>query len=411
MAYEYDNENGFQPEQPKPPRQQPPKKDNDIGSWIFIAIMFAVAWPIGLIMLLSKLSEGNGKKKNVRTYAPAQTGQRTSQRVGQSAQAEKARSAVQQVTRTPEYTDKGGRTMRIIGAILGIVGCMALFSAVGDNLSYAYHYNEWWYFLRQMFYPLGMLAGGASLLLGSGAMKRRQRRFATYLRTAGQKPAVPLDYLARAADVSRRRVEKDVNLMLEKGLWGDEAYIDLGSGMLFRSQAAATAYFDKARQMQQPEEPAVQPQAAEGYTGILRQIRELNDRIADEVLSAKIDRIEQVSGRIFKAIEDDPAKKDAAGTFLNYYLPTTLKLLENYADFEEAGVSGENLSQAKGRIEATMDSIVTGFEHQLDELYRTDAMDIDSDIRVMETMLRRDTASVADDFGLGGAAVQHQPEE
>ena len=404
MAYEYDNDNGLR-------QPQPPKKDSDIGSWIFIAIMFAVAWPIGLIMLLSKLSEGNGKKKTVRTYAPAQTGQRTSQRVGQSAQAEKARSAVQQVTRTPEYTDKGGRTMRIIGAILGIVGCMALFSAVGDNLSYAYHYNEWWYFLRQVFYPLGMLAGGASLLLGSGAMKRRQRRFATYLRTAGQKPAVPLDYLARAANVSRRKVEKDVGLMLEKGLWGDEAYIDMGSGMLFRSQAAATAYFDKARQMQQPEEPAVQPQAAEGYAGILRQIRELNDRIADEALSAKIDRIEQVSGRIFKAIEDTPAKKNAAGTFLNYYLPTTLKLLENYAAFEEAGVSGENLSQAKGRIEATMDSIVAGFEHQLDELYRTDAMDIDSDIRVMETMLRRDTASVADDFGLGGAAVQQQPEE
>ena len=406
MAYEYDNDNGFRPERP-----QPPKKDNDIGAWIFIAVMFTVAWPIGLILLLIKLSESGNKRKNARRTT-GQSGQRTSQRVtAASPQAEKARSAVEQVTRTPDYTDKGAKTMKIIGAILGILGCVALFSAVGDNLSYAYHYNEWWYFARQLFYPLGMLAGGASLLLGSGAMKRRQRRFATYLRTAGQKPAVPLDYLARAANVSRRRVEKDVNLMLEKGLWGDKAYVDMGSGMLFRSQAAATAYFDKARQMQQPEEPAVQPQAAEGYAGVLRQIRELNDRIADEALSAKIDRIEQVSGRIFKAIEDDPAKKGASGTFLNYYLPTTLKLLENYADFEETGVSGENLSQAKSRIEATMDSIVVGFEHQLDELYRTDAMDIDSDIRVMETMLRRDTASVADDFGLGGAAAQRQSEE
>ena len=71
----------------------------------------------------------------------------------------------------------------------------------------------------------------------------------------------------------------------------------------------------------------MQPEAAEGYTGILRQIRQLNDRIADETLSIKIDRIERVSGRIFKAIEDDPGKKDAAGTFLNYYLPPTLKLL------------------------------------------------------------------------------------
>lgn len=400
----YDNDNNLR-------QPQPPKKDSDIGSWIFIAVMFTVAWPIGLILLLIKLSESGNKKKNSRRTT-GQSGQRTSQRVtAASPQAEKARSAVEQVTRTPDYTDKGTKTMKIIGAILGILGCVALFSAVGDNLSYAYHYNEWWYFARQLFYPLGMLAGGASLLLGSGAMKRRQRRFATYLRTAGQKPAVPLDYLARAANVSRRRVEKDVNLMLEKGLWGDKAYVDMGSGMLFRSQAAATAYFDKARQMQQPEEPAVQPQAAEGYAGVLRQIRELNDRIADEALSAKIDRIEQVSGRIFKAIEDDPAKKGASGTFLNYYLPTTLKLLENYADFEETGVSGENLSQAKSRIEATMDSIVVGFEHQLDELYRTDAMDIDSDIRVMETMLRRDTASVADDFGLGGAAAQRQSEE
>lgn len=407
MAYEYDNDNGFRPERP-----QPPKKDNDIGAWIFIAVMFTVAWPIGLILLLIKLSESGNKKKNAHRTT-GQSGQRTSQRVGQTAQAEKARTAVKQVTQTPDYSDKGAKTMKIIGAVVGILGAFFLVQQVDYfELRYAIKWHDWMDLLRQVFYPMGMMAGGVSLLLGSGAMKRRQRRFATYLRTAGQKPAVPLDYLARAADVSRRRVEKDLSLMLEKGLWGDEAYIDMGSGMLFRSQAAATAYFDRTRQQKEEQEQSqVQPEAAEGYTGILRQIRQLNDRIADETLSIKIDRIERVSGRIFKAIEDDPGKKDAAGTFLNYYLPTTLKLLENYADFEEAGVSGENLSQAKSRIAATMDNIVAGFEHQLDELYRTDAMDVDSDIRVMETMLRRDTASAADDFGLGGAAVQRQSEE
>ena len=407
MAYEYDNDNGFRPERP-----QPPKKDNDIGAWIFIAVMFTVAWPIGLILLLIKLSESGNKKKNAQRTT-GQSGQRTSQRVGQTAQAEKVRTAVKQVTQTPDYSDKGAKTMKIIGAVVGILGAFFLVQQVDYfELRYAIKWHDWMDLLRQVFYPMGMMAGGVSLLLGSGAMKRRQRRFATYLRTAGQKPAVPLDYLARAADVSRRRVEKDLSLMLEKGLWGDEAYIDMGSGMLFRSQAAATSYFDRTRQQKEEQEQSqVQPEAAEGYTGILRQIRQLNDRIADETLSLKIDRIEQVSGRIFKAIEDTPAKKNAAGTFLNYYLPTTLKLLENYADVEEAGVSGENLSQAKSRIAATMDNIVAGFEHQLDELYRTDAMDVNSDIRVMETMLRRDTASAADDFGLGGAAVQRQSEE
>ena len=407
MSYEYDGSSGLQP--------QPPKKNNnnDLGSWILIAVMFAVAWPMGLILLLSKLSEGSGRKMRQQAREAWQrTAAGSAEAKPAQARASAAKNTVRKVTETPNYSDKGAKVMKIIGAAVAILGAFFLVQQVDYfELRYAIKWHEWMDLLRQVFYPMGMMAGGVSLLLGSGAMKRRQRRFATYLRTAGQKAAVPLDYLARAADVSRKRVEKDVNLMLEKGMWGDEAYIDLGSGMLFKSQEAATAYFDAAHRAKAEQEQPRQPAAAapEGYAAILAQIRDLNDRIADERLSAQMDRMEQVAGRIFRLIEEDENKRAAAGTFLSYYLPTTLKLLENYAAFEEAGVSGENLSQAKAKIEKTMDSIVAGFEHQLDELYRTDAMDIDSDIRVMETMLRRDTASVADDFGLnGGSAVQQK---
>ena len=407
MSYEYDGSSGLQP--------QPPKKNNnnDLGSWILIAVMFAVAWPVGLILLLSKLSEGGGRKMRQQAREAWQrTAAGSAEAKPAQARASAAKNTVRKVTETPNYSDKGAKTMKIIGAVVAILGAFFLVQQVDYfELRYAIKWHDWMDLLRQVFYPMGMMAGGVSLLLGSGAMKRRQRRFATYLRTVGQKQAVPLDYLARAADVSRKRVEKDVNLMLEKGMWGDEAYIDLGSGMLFKSQEAATAYFDAAHRAKAEQEQPRQPAAAapEGYAAILAQIRDLNDRIADEHLSAQMDRMEQVAGRIFRLIEEDENKRAAAGTFLSYYLPTTLKLLENYAAFEEAGVSGENLSQAKAKIEKTMDSIVAGFEHQLDELYRTDAMDIDSDIRVMETMLRRDTASVADDFGLnGGSAVQQK---
>ena len=404
MSYEYDGNSGLQPQPPK-------KNNNDLGSWILIAVMFAVAWPVGLILLLSKLSEGGGRKMRQQARdAWQRTAAGSAEAKPAQARASAAKNTVRRVTETPDYSVRSGKIMKIVGAVLGIVGALFLLQQLDFTLGYAIEYGEWMYLLRQIFYPVGMLAGGVSLLLGSGAMKRRQRRFATYLRTAGQKAAVPLDYLARAADVSRKRVEKDVNLMLEKGMWGDEAYIDLGSGMLFKSQEAATAYFDAAhRAKAEQEQPAQAAPAPEGYAAILAQIRDLNDRIADEHLSAQMDRMEQVAGRIFRLIEEDENKRAAAGTFLSYYLPTTLKLLENYVAFEEAGVSGENLSQAKAKIEKTMDSIVAGFEHQLDELYRTDAMDIDSDIRVMETMLRRDTASVADDFGLnGGRAVQQK---
>lgn len=404
MSYEYDGNGGLQPAPPK-------KNDNDLGAWIFIAVMFAVAWPVGLILLLMKLSEGGGRKMRQQAREAWQrTAAGSAEAKPAQARASAAKNTVRKVTETPNYSDKGAKTMKIIGAVVAILGAFFLVQQVDYfELRYAIKWHDWMDLLRQVFYPMGMLAGGASLLLGSGVIKRRQRRFATYLRTAGQKQAVPLDYLARAADVSRRRVEKDINAMLEKGLWGDEAYIDMGSGMLFRSQDAASVYFDAARRARAEQESPVQT-APEGYAGILRQIRELNDRIADEALSAKLDRLEQLSGRIFKLVEENEEKRAAASTFLNYYLPTTLKLMENYANFEEAGVSGENLSQAKAKIEKTMDSVVAGFEHQLDALYRTDAMDIASDIQVMETMLRRDTASVADDFGLGGGSAVQQEE-
>ena len=185
--------------------------------------------------------------------------------------------------------------------------------------------------------------------------------------------------------------------MISKGYFGGKAYLNRELGYFFRSSQADE---DWQRRQEEAEEASVPPkEAEEGYSGILRNIRRANDRIADPVLSAKIDRLE----------EADPRKRGSIDTFLNYYLPTTQKLLDSYAEFEATGVEGANLGQAKERIEKTMDSIVAGFEHQLDELYKMDAMNVDSDIRVMETMLRRDTASVEKDFGLGANAAPAKP--
>lgn len=143
----------------------------------------------------------------------------------------------------------------------------------------------------------------------------------------------------------------------------------------------------------------------------LQEMRRLNDAIEDEIISRRIDQLEDTTGKIIDQVVAHPEKLSQIRTFMNYYLPTTQKLLDSYAEFEAAGVEGENLRQAKARIESTMDLIIKGFEHQLDELYKADAMDVDSDIRVMETMLERDTASVEKDFGLGEFAAEQKPEE
>lgn len=358
------------------------------------AIFFATGlWPVGLIMLISKLSDPKRRKSGSATAKQAAT---------------KAGSAIQKATQTPQYSAKSAKWMKIAGILLTIVGAVAFFNGVADNLFWlgdGFQLRHVKYFLEGLFYPTGLLAGGIGLLIGSGSMTRRHRRYASYLRIAGKRSSISVASLARAAEVSERRAERDLQAMLEKGLWGEEAYLDLGRGMLFRSHEAAE---DQERQERQREAPQVPQEAEEGYSGMLRSIRRSNDRIADPELSRKMDRLEEIAGKILKLVEEDPAKKNQAATFLNYYLPTTEKLLDSYADFEEAGVSGENLTQAKEKIRRTMDSIMAGFERQLDALYHADAMDVDSDIRVMETMLRRDGGSVEEDFGLGGTAVATQ---
>ena len=398
------------------PQRQPNggKNDNDFGAWLLIGIMFLVAWPVGLILLIKKLADNPQRIKKAASTtaahirAKAEEQKQQTRQTTQTSQTAQKQSAVKKVTQTPQPSAKGARVMKFIGIALAVLGVAAMMNVVYNDLSYAVNYHAWWRFLRELFYPTGLLAGGLALLAGGGIMNRKMRRYAKYLACAGTRDAIPLAHLMKAADVGESKAERDLEAMVEKGMWGPDAYLDRGNDMLFRSQDAANAYFAAKRSAaQQQSVAAAAPRSVDGYEGMLQAIRRANDRIDDEVLSAKIDRLEAVTGQIFKVIQEQPAKKDKASTFLNYYLPTTQKLLDSYADFEEAGVSGQNLDQAKSRIEETMDNIIAGFEHQLDDLYRDAAMDIDSDIRVMETMLKRDTSTVADDFGLdGGTAVQ-----
>ena len=110
-------------------------------------------------------------------------------------------------------------------------------------------------------------------------------------------------------------------------------------------------------------------------------------------MSAKIDRIEEITGKILKYQKEHPNKEGQLRSFLNYYLPTTLKILRAYAQLDAQGIEGENISAAKKRIEDMMDQVVYGFERQLDKLFQDDAMDITSDVEVLENMLRKDGLS------------------
>jgi len=154
--------------------------------------------------------------------------------------------------------------------------------------------------------------------------------------------------------------------------------------------------------------PEVDKIIEDGYV-YLAQLREANDRIPDEVMSARIARMEVASAEIFAYITDHPEKAAQIRRFMNYYLPTTLKLLNSYDTLSRQRVKGENIRSTMFEIEGMMETIAGAFETQLDSLFGEDAMDIAADIRVMESILHQEGLSGAaapKTQAKGGAAVQ-----
>jgi hypothetical protein len=381
------------------------KNDVDVGGWILIAALFAFGlWPIGLIALISKLSDKpkkvNSSRGGMRTSTSpnANVSSRSTNKVEKTVV-----KTAKKMNRAPKASDKTSRILSIVGAAITAIFGISLVTMLGEVIAYG-----WYSYMMEELLPMcGFFAGGVAMLVAGQRMKRRSARVARYLAVMGKRGYIAVDELCAVTGKSRKKIESDLDYMVEKGLLGAGAYLDSGRGIFFRSADAFADYANATAK----KENVTPKEANEGYAGALRAIRSANDRIADPVLSEKIDHLETVAGKIFREVEEHPEKQQQAATFLNYYLPTTLKLLDSYAKFEEAGIEGENLSRAQERIEETMDALIKGFDKQLDDLYRNEAMDIDSDIRVMENMLRRDTASVEDDFGLGGAAVQRAPDE
>jgi hypothetical protein len=122
----------------------------------------------------------------------------------------------------------------------------------------------------------------------------------------------------------------------------------------------------------------------------IAEMKRLDDNIADPGISADIVRLEQISEKIFEEVKRDPKKLSKIRRFMDYYLPTTLKLLNSYDRMSAAGVSGENIDTTLAKVEGMMRTIVAAFEKQLDSLYGADALDISTDITVLETMMARE---------------------
>lgn len=150
----------------------------------------------------------------------------------------------------------------------------------------------------------------------------------------------------------------------------------------------------------EPEEklpPELQSVIYQGRRAIA-DIRRLNDEIPDERISAQIDLIERLTAQIFDCVRKNPKKLSQIRQFLNYYLPTTIKLMEQYVTLQNQSLKTENITEGMQKIEDLLDKVIIAFQRQLDALFEADVVDITADIRVMEQMMASEGLTNKKDF-------------
>lgn len=322
--------------------------------------------------------------------APGEYGYRAPAPDPQPTPAADADDPTEEQKKARERQEKLIRLCAIAGAVLAFIGLAGL----GDTLDTIRWIGlDLDLILDELVPELAFLAGGGGMLVLSLRTRRARKLEKQLDRVVGDRDNIPLDELFAAAGIEPAQGRPALENAIEHGYFGADAYIDNRTQTLIvRGPAPEPAA---------PPEPQPDPAGETEAQRMLRQLREANDAIADPVMSAKIGRLEHVTARIFELAERDAEKKPRLQKFTEYYLPTSLRLLNTYAQLERQPVEGQNILEAKRSIENSMDMLVTAFENQLDKLFQSDALDVTADIAALQGMLNMDGLTGASDFGTG----------
>lgn len=386
-TYHYDPRGGYR-YNPNP--QRPPRRDGDWEDWVGIAVLFFIPSKITKLIALLWLAGRFVNLSRAKRQKYENQARQAAQFVKNKADATFRQGQAWTASPTGRKGLSAGTFKMLAGAVMALafgIGTIGATANFVESLHYGFFFSDE---LTNIGVCLVACVVGVGMFLSGREQRGRAERYTNYLAYIGANRQVSLAPMAAAMDVSVRRLTRDLRKMLATHVL-PTGYLDMQAGKLILTEMGYA----------EPE-PEPEPEKKEESTpdgDILREIRLINDLIPDPVISAKIDRIEEITQKILQYQKTHPQRTEQLRTFLNYYLPTTLKILRSYARLEAQGVEGENITAAKARIEGMMDQVVEGFEKQLDKLFSSDAMDIAADVQVLENMLKKDGLS-GDDMNL-----------
>lgn len=318
---------------------------------------------------------------------------------------EAVRKAMDPPTQEKELAPLYGKTSRkTAGGIAKIAGGVVLSCVSFVSLAGCLIYDA--------FFGHGLLSGpvlGSAVFLGLGVWTAARgvqtlgqlSRFKTYRRVLGEKTHCALDKLAHSVGKSVKFVKKELLKMIDQGLFL-QGHLDkeeksfITSDETYRLFEQSRLQLEERRRQEAQEKEkasAADPRVKEVLergNAFIAQIRRCNDAIPGEEISAKIDRMELIVRRIFQRAEAHPEIVPDLKKLMDYYLPMTVKLLDAYADMDAQPIQGETIQSSKREIEDSLDTLNQAFEKLLDSVFRDTAMDVSSDISVLNTLLAQE---------------------
>lgn len=242
--------------------------------------------------------------------------------------------------------------------------------------------------------------GVSGYVAGKGATEKKLSRvFEKYDRLIAGAEYVDIKTLAEKSGETPDMVIKNLEDMIKTGLL-PQAKFDGGKTTVMLTANAYSQYLsaEDARKEREKENARLnRSDVTEESRRVIREgeefitkIRKANDLIPGEEMTAKLDQLERVVNKIFTKVRQEPGTAADLRKFMNYYLPTTEKLMNAYVELDKQPEVGENIINTKRDIEDTMDTINYAFENLLDSLFEETAWDISSDISVMKTMMEQD---------------------
>ena len=254
---------------------------------------------------------------------------------------------------------------------------------------------------------------GSSLLTWRGmTLLGRLKRFRAYVRQLGGRGYCSVRELAESIGKTESYVRKDLRMMIQKRMFR-QGRLDKAGSCLIVTDEAWGQYLEaekqyalreeeqkRIQQMRQAEERQINQKMesvpddvkqviAQGCA-YLDRIRESNEAIPGKEISAKISRMELVVEKILDRVQNHPELIGDLSKFMEYYLPTTVKLLGAYEELDAQPVQGSNIINSKREIESSLDTINQAFENLLDGFFQDTAWDISSDISVLQMMLAQE---------------------